>query len=136
MASTLWCIKEHDFSNEGMFIQPWKREQVAKVKMETKKKNQKKAAMMTVKTTTQDDQESVLAKVGAKPKQPSTKKSITIDEDDEPLLVESKCCKICIFPNPFQKELIKSWMGTVRWTYNTCNAAVRDGLCGYSIEEL
>jgi len=131
MASALRRIEEHDFSNEGMPIQPWKKEQAAKMKTETKKRNRKKAAM-TKKIEREEENVNVEGK--------KRKKGIVegrnqvVVEDKQPL--ESKCHKIRIFPNPFQKEVIKSWMGTVRWTYNACNAAVRAGLCSYSTEEL
>jgi len=130
MASALRRIEEHDFLNEGMPIQPWKKEQAAKMKTETKKQNRKKAAM----TKKIEGEENVSIEGKTRKRTVTGKKKAITVEDKQPL--ESKCHKIRIFPNAFQKEVIKSWMGTVRWTYNACNAAVRAGLCGYSIEEL
>ncbi len=58
------------------------------------------------------------------------------EEEEEVIAYDGKCRKICVFFNETQKQLIKQWMGTARWTYNACNAAVRAGLCGFSTGEL
>lgn len=58
------------------------------------------------------------------------------EEEEEPAPYDGKCRKIRVFPNRWQKDLLKSWMGTVRWTFNACNAAVRAGLSGHSEAEL
>ncbi len=58
------------------------------------------------------------------------------DEKEEVIPFDGKCRKICVFFKEDQKLLIKRWMGTYRWTYNACNAAVRAGLCGFSTDEL
>jgi hypothetical protein len=51
------------------------------------------------------------------------------DEEGEVEVFEGKSRRIRIFPTKEQKMLIKRWIGTARWTYNQCNAAIRDGVC-------
>jgi putative transposase len=40
----------------------------------------------------------------------------------------AKCRKICLYPNERQKEVLRRWFGTVRWTYNRCVEAVKKGM--------
>lgn len=68
------------------------------------------------------------------------KKAKESADDDEcafdPETFEGKSRKVRIFPTAEQKALLKRWIGTARWTYNRCNAAVRNGECKATLDDL
>ncbi len=64
------------------------------------------------------------------------KKNGTEVDKEEVKPFDDKCKKIHIFSNSVQKDLLKRWFGTARWTYNACNAAVHTGLCGHFVKQL
>ena len=47
-----------------------------------------------------------------------------------------KCRKIRVYPDPKQRKVLKQWLGTVRWTYNQCLAALRSKKCKANMKEL
>jgi DNA-nicking Smr family endonuclease len=48
---------------------------------------------------------------------PKKKQKTNKNKEKEPA---EKVKKIRLFPNQSQKEILKKWFGTARWTYNQC----------------
>ncbi len=145
--------------------QPWRKQQQAKMKTAQKKANRKKAAMRktTQKKSTMSDSDEASRRepeiqmeedekkggqtrkrkrkgkerIPLTEEQPKEEHKKKDDNEGEKVVpYDGKCRKVRIFFSKQQKALIKRWMGTYRWTYNACNAAVRAGLCSSSVKEL
>ncbi len=147
-------------------IQPWRKQQQAMMKTAQKKANRSaRKKKNNDNTTTQEtttpsekqsfsnkqqkgkEEEAVTKNKKKKHKREKGKERVPLDDDpkedgkqkdkeEKVISFDGKCRKICVFLKEDQKLLIKRWMGTYRWTYNACNAAVRAGLCGFSTDEL
>jgi len=117
----LHCIERH----EG-FEQPWVAQQKAKQATARRKKNKRKPPVGPPTGTSSG------LPAGLKRKRDDDSEDGEIDGDADKDLSEGKSRKIRIFPTTEQKALIKRWIGTARWTYNQCNAAIKAKICGPS----
>jgi hypothetical protein len=93
-----------------MPIQPWRKEQAA-----NQKTARRKQARRTAATKVESDEEGQEV-AGQKRRQGGKERVPITEEEEEPSAFDGKCRKIRIFPNPWQKDLIKGWMDTAHWT--------------------
>lgn len=120
MDTALQRVEAHDFG-EAMPEQPWVKEQKV-----IEKRVKRKAAM----------RQAQKAKAEANKKKKNNnkgKRKRDLQINDAAAKVEGsfegKVKLVRIFPAREQKDLIKRWIGTCRWTYNTANAAVKEEKC-------
>ncbi len=142
--------------------QPWRKQQQAMLQTAKRKANRtKKKVVSTTMTEAKPKEKKVVATTTTHKQKRKGKERIPLDCEDERdddssiakrannnektnskeieeelKVFDGKCKKIRIFPSRVQKDLLKRWFGTARWTYNACNAAVRAGLCSHSVKEL
>ncbi len=124
--------------------QPWRKQQQAMLQTAKRKANRTKKKVVSTTMTEAQPKEKKVATTTHKRKRKGKErvpleeqedaKNNNIEEEMKPF--DGKCKKIRIFPHRTQKDLLKRWFGTARWTYNACNAAVRAGLCSHSVQEL
>jgi hypothetical protein len=109
-------IERHDG-----FEQPWVKEQAAKQATAQKKHNKKKKKKLSDGTVSDSKRKTPDGDDGDDGDDEAREV-----EDDEVEAYEGKSRRIRIFPTAEQKALIKRRIGTARWTYNQCNAAIRN----------
>jgi putative transposase len=69
-----------------------------------------------------------------KSKQSYKKKKLGDDNIEEPEPLKSR--KIRVYPSTSDKEILRKWFGTARWTYNQCLDSVQRKMCGLTKKEL
>ena len=115
----------HRIEQHGGFEQPWVAQQKAKRVTAQRKKNKRRSLVIPSTGASSG------LPAGAKRKRdgdPVDEESAHGDVDKD--LFEGKSRRVRIFPTAEQKALIKRWIGTARWTYNQCNAAIKAKICG------